>query len=211
MAIQIFQEKDEIFNEISENRADIYNYILLNPGTYLRKIFKDVGLAMGDTQYHLSVLEKKGYVKSRKVGKHRYYYPMLVNSGAEELILALLRQTTTRDILVYLIENIGATQSDLSNFKHFSKPTIYWYMKRLISSGLVVGFKEGNVIRYYVRDISSLTECIRKYMPDTWMNLASKFADMYLNITKKILSQKQSDNNNNNINTSSIIVNVCKR
>jgi predicted transcriptional regulator len=208
MAKQIFQEKDEIFTDISENRADIYNYILLNPGTYLRKIFKDVGLAMGDTQYHLSVLEKKGYVKSRKVGKHRYYYPMLVNSGEEELILALLRQTTTRDILIYLIENIGATQSDLSNFIHFSTPTIYWYMKRLISSGLVVGFKEGNVIRYYVRDISSLTECIRKYMPDTWMNLASKFADMYLNITKKILSQKQ---NNNNINTSSFIVNVCKR
>jgi predicted transcriptional regulator len=207
MAIQIFQEKNEIFNDISENRADIYNYILLNPGTYLRKIFKDVGLAMGDTQYHLSVLEKKGYVKSRKVGKHRHYYPMLVNSGEEELILALLRQTT-RDILVYLIENIGATQSDLSNFIHFSTPTIYWYMKRLISSGLVVGFKEGNVIRYYVSDISSLTECIRKYMPDTWMNLASKFADMYLNITKKILSQKQ---NNNNINTSSIIVNACKR
>ena len=211
MAIQIFQEKDEIFNDISENRADIYNYILLNPGTYLRKIFKDVGLAMGDTQYHLSVLEKKGYVKSRKVGKHRYYYPMLVKSGEEELILALLRQGTTRDILIYLIENIGATQSDLSNFIHFSTPTIYWYMKRLISSGLVVGFKEGNVIRYYVRDISSLTECIRKYMPDTWMNLASKFADMYLNITKKILSQKQNDNNNNNINTSSIIVNACKR
>src|SRR4249919_3690084 len=164
MATQIFQEKDEIFNDISENRADIYNYILLNPGTYLRKIFKDVELAMVD--------------------KHTHYYPMLVNSGEEELILALLRQTTTRDILVYLIENIGATQSDLSNFKHFSTPTIYWYMKRLISSGLVVGLKEGNVIRYYVRDISSLTECIRKYMPDTWMNLASKFADMYLNITK---------------------------
>ncbi|HVD07624.1 MAG TPA: hypothetical protein VNB67_04195, partial [Nitrososphaeraceae archaeon] len=79
---------------------------------------------------------------------------------------------------------------------------------RLISSGLVVGFKEGNVIRYYVRDIFSLTECIRRYMPDTWMNLASKFADMYSNVTKKILSEKQ---NNHNINASSIIVNVCKR
>ena len=208
MANQIFQENDKIFPDISENRADIYNFILLNPGTYLRKIFKDVGLAMGDTQYHLSVLEKKGYVKSMKVGKHRHYYPMSVNSGQDELILALLGQTTTRDILVYLIENIGPTQSELSNFKHFSTPTIYWHMKRLISSGLVVGFKEGSVIRYYVRDISSLTECIRRFMPDTWMNLASKFADMYSNVTKKILSEKQ---NNNSINASSIIVNVCER
>ena len=84
-------------------------------------------------------------------------------------------------------------------------------MKKLISSGVVVGFKEGNVIRYYVRDISSLTECIRRYMPDIWMNLASKFAYLYLNVTKKILSGKQNNNNNNNINASSIILNVCKR
>jgi hypothetical protein len=81
-------------------------------------------------------------------------------------------------------------------------------MKRLISSGLVVGFEEGNIIRYYVRDISSLTECIRRFMPDTWLNLASKFADMYSNVTKKILSEKQ---NNNCINANSIIVNVCER
>jgi predicted transcriptional regulator len=183
-----------MFIDITQNRRDIYNYILLNPGAYLRKIFRAVGLAMGDTQYHLSVLEKKGYVKSRKVGKHRHYYPMSVSSGGDEVILALLKQAATRDILVYLIENIGATQSDLSDFKHFSTPTIYWYMKRLINSGLVVAVKEGNVIRYYVKDICSLTECIRRYMPDTWVNLASKFANMYSNVTK-ILIEKQYVNN----------------
>jgi predicted transcriptional regulator len=176
--------------DISQNRRDIYNYILLNPGTYLRKIFRGVGLAMGDTQYHLSVLEKKGCVKSRKVGKHRHYYPISVKSGRDELILVFLEQAVTRNILVYLIENIGATQSDLSNFKHFSTPTIYWYMKRLINSGLVIGVKEGNVIRYYVKDICSLTECIRRYMPDTWIRLASKFADMYSNVTKLLIEKR---------------------
>lgn len=195
MANQTFQENDIMFTDISQNRLDIYNYISLNPGTYLRKIFRGVGLAMGDTQYHLSVLEKKGYVKSRKVGKHRHYYPMSVNSGGDELMLVFLKQAVTRDILVYLIENIGATQSDLSNFKHFSTPTIYWYMKRLINSGLVVGVKEGDVIRYYVKDICSLTECIRRYMPDTWMRLASKFADMYSNVTKLLIEKRGLNSN----------------
>src|SRR5574341_1936073 len=146
---------------------------------------------------------KKGYVKSRKVGQHRHYYPMSVNSGEEELILAYLRQETTRDILVYLIENIGPTQSDLSNFKHFSTPTIYWHMTRLITSGLVVCLKEEKVIRYYIIDISSLTNCMRKYMPDIWSNLASKFADMYSKVTMRILYE--------NNNASPIILNVCKR
>jgi len=195
MTNQIFQENDLMFTDISQNRRDIYNYISLNPGAYLRKIFRGVGLAMGDTQYHLSVLEKKGYVKSRKIGKHRHYYPMSVNSGREELILVYLKQAVTKDILVYLIENIGATQSDISNFKHFATPTICWYMKRLINSGLVVGVKEGTVIRYYVNDICSLTECIKRYMPDTWMSLASKFADMYSNVTK-LLIEKHGLNSN---------------
>jgi predicted transcriptional regulator len=195
MANQTFQENDIMFTDITQNRLDIYNYISLNPGTYLRKIFRGVGLAMGDTQYHLSVLEKKGYVKSRKVGKHRHYYPMSVNSGLDELMLVFLKQAVTRDILVYLIENIGATQKDISNFKHFSTPTIYWYMKRLINSGLVVGVKEGDVIRYYVKDICSLTECIRRYMPDTWMRLASKFADMYSNVTKLLIEKRGLNSN----------------
>lgn len=195
MPNQIFQEDNQMFTDISQNRRDIYNYISLNPGSYLRKIYRDVGLAMGDTQYHLSVLEKKGYVKSRKVGKHRHYYPMSVNSGQDELMLVFLKQAVTRDILVYLIENIGATQSDLSNFKHFSTPTIYWHMKRLINSGLVVGIKEGNVIRYYVKDISNLTECLRRYMPDTWMSLASKFADIYSNITKLLIGKRGLNSN----------------
>jgi len=60
MANQIFGLKDEIITDISLNRGLIYNYISLNPGAHLRKIFKDIGLAMGDTQHHLSMLEKKG-------------------------------------------------------------------------------------------------------------------------------------------------------
>ena len=195
MSNQIFQEDNQMLIDTSQNRRNIYNYISLNPCSYLRKIYRDVGLAMGDTQYHLSVLEKKGYVKSRKVGKHRHYYPMSVNSGQDELMLVFLKQAVTRDILVYLIENIGATQSDVSNFKHFSTPTIYWHMKRLINSGLVMGIKEGNVIRYYVKDISNLTECLRRYMPDTWMSLASKFADMYSNITKLLIEKRGLNSN----------------
>ena len=68
-------------------------------------------------------------------------------------------------------------------------------MKRLINAGLVVGFKEGNVIRYYVKDICRLTECIRRYMPDTWMSLASKFADMYSNVTKLLIEKHALDSN----------------
>lgn len=193
LANRIFCINDESISDISSNRGHIYNYIFLNPGTHLRKIFKDIGLAMGDTQHHLSVLEKKGYIKSRKVGRHRHYYPMSVTKDQDELILAHLRQETTRDILVYLLEYAGSTQSDLSNFKHFSTSTIYWHMTRLISSDLVVSVREGKIIRYYVKDICSLTDCIRKYMPDTWNAIANKFADLHIQMSQRNYFSKQNN------------------
>jgi hypothetical protein len=68
-------------------------------------------------------------------------------------------------------------------------------MKRLINSGLVLGIKEGNVIRYFVIDISNLTECLRRYMPDTWLSLAGKFADMYSKITKLLIEKRGLNSN----------------
>ena len=69
---------------------------------------------MGDTQYQLYVLEKEGRIKSRRIGQHRHYYPVTILNEQHELILAFLRQETTRDILVYLIEHPGCTQQGLA-------------------------------------------------------------------------------------------------
>jgi predicted transcriptional regulator len=49
----------------SENKLYIYKYILNYPGVHLRKICRELGLAMGDTQYQLSILEKQGKIKSK--------------------------------------------------------------------------------------------------------------------------------------------------
>jgi predicted transcriptional regulator len=93
---------------------------------------------MGDTQYHLLILEKEGRIKSKRINNHKHYYPVTIPNEQNELILAFLRQETTKDILVYLMENPGSTQQALANFKNVSAPTIKWHMSRLIESELVV-------------------------------------------------------------------------
>ena len=40
------------------NKDRVYQYIANNPGCHLRKISKDLDLAMGDTRYQLKNLEK---------------------------------------------------------------------------------------------------------------------------------------------------------
>ena len=144
----------------SENKLYIYKYIVNSPGVHLRKICRELGLAMGDTQYHLSILENDGRIKSKIIGHHRHYYPPTIPDEQIELILAFLRQETTRDILVYLMENPGSTQQALANFKNVSAPTIKWYMVRLTESGLVIAAREGKVVKYFIQDPSVIIEAL---------------------------------------------------
>ncbi len=169
----------------SENKRYIYEHILMNPGVHLRKICKETGLSMGDTQHHLFVLEKEGRIKSRKIGqhKHRYYYAMSVMSEQRELILAFLRQDTARDILIYLIEHTGSTQSDIAKFKNMSAPTINWHMSRLIEAGVVIGNREWKKVRYLIKDPESIIDCLEKYFPTVWNSLSDRFAKLFIQIS----------------------------
>ena len=68
-----------------------------------------------------------------------------------ENILAILQQETPRDVILYLIENPGATQSEIVRHKGFTAPTINWHMSRLIEIGLVYSCKEGRFVKYLPR------------------------------------------------------------
>lgn len=176
---------------VSENRLYIYKYILNCPGVHLRQISRELGLAMGDTQYHLSILKKDGRIKSKRVGNHRHYYPVTIPDEQNELI-AFLRQETIRDILVYLMENPGSTQQALANFKNVSAPTIKWHMSKLIESELVVVYREGKIVKYFIKDRTNLTSSLKNYMPSIWNSLVNRFADRFLEIS--LVKTKDSDN-----------------
>jgi predicted transcriptional regulator len=138
---------------------------------------------MGDTQYHLSMLEKEARIKSRRIGQRRYYYPVTIPNEQNELILAFLRQETTRDILIYLMENPGSTQQDLASFKNVSAPTVKWHMSRLIESELVMVSREGKVVKYFIKDPRNLTSCLKDFMPTLWNTLVNRFAEKFVEIT----------------------------
>ena len=176
----------------SENRLYIYKYIVNYPGVHLRKICRELGLAMGDTQYQLSILEKEGRIKSKRVGNHRHYYPLTILNEQNELILAFLRQETIREILIYLMENPGSSQQALANFMNVSAPTIKWYMCRLMESEIVMASKEGKIVRYFIKDPKSLVFSLKNYMPHLWNSLVNRFAEKFVEIS--LVKAKDSNN-----------------
>ncbi len=179
-----YPDDDYAIDNIPYNRLQIYNFIKENPGTHLRKINKDLGIAMGDTQYHLAILEKSGRIKSRRIGMYRHYYSADILGDKEETLLAFLRQETPRDIIIYLLEHPGSTQSDIANFKHFTAPTINWHMSKLVDAGIVLREKEGKYVKYTLQgDLKGLAYFLKIYHTDIWNKLAGRLAELFLELS----------------------------
>lgn len=175
-------------NEDSEIRQRIYQYIESNPGVHLRKISRELGLAMGNTQYHLQLLEKDGRIRTRRAALYTHYYPAAILDEQHKIILAFLRQETPRDILVHLLEHpAGATQSEITEFKRLSAPTISWHMSRLIESGLVTAYKEGRTVRYSVKKevIDEIAKLLKMYHLPVWNKLAGRLAELFFELSAR--------------------------
>ena len=177
-------ERREQESTIQSNKERIYQYIANNPGCHLRRIIKELGLAMGDTQHHLKMLEKTDLIKSRRIGVFRRYYPVSIFGERLQSLLAILGQEVPRDIILYLIENPGANQWEIAHYKNFSAPTINWHMSRLIENGLVCSRKQGKFVNYYVEwNLKDITSVLQRYYPSIWNRLSNRLADLFMDIS----------------------------
>jgi predicted transcriptional regulator len=171
-------------NNILDNRGRIYDYIKNKPGSHLRKISKELVIAMGDIQYHLSILEKSGLVKSRRIGIYKVYYTVSILEGREESILAILQQETPREIVIHIVQHSGVTQSEIADHMGFSSPTINWHMSNLIEFGLVKAQKDRQFVKYYLEgDVKDITDLLKLYYPTLWSKLSSRLADLFLDLS----------------------------
>src|SRR6478735_2872816 len=162
-------DHEQIGQVISNNRSRIYEYIKNHPGTHLRKLSKNLVIAMGDTQHHLGVLDKLGLIKSRRKG--------------DEDILAVLQQETPRDIILHLVENPGSTQGEISKYMRLTAPTINWHMSNLINAHLVTSYKDGRYVKYFIEgNVNDIVGLLKLYYPTVWSKLSDRLAEIFLDL-----------------------------
>ena len=180
MKSMVGEEKDQI---IRDNRGRIYDYIKNYPGTHLRKLSKELVIAIGDIQHHLGVLDKLGLIKSRRKGVYKVYYTVSILGKRDEDILAVLQQETPREIILYLVENPGSTQGEISSYISVTAPTINWHMSNLINIGLVTSHKEGRFVRYFIEgDVNDIIYLLKSYYPTIWSKLSDRLAELFLDL-----------------------------
>ena len=169
-----------------DNTTDqILRFIEENPSCHLRKIKKELDLAMGTVQYHLDRMEKAGRITSQKQGLHKHYFLVGAFEENEKQLLEVLSNETTREILMFIIEQKYPSQSEISKHIGISSPSVSWQIKRLQDLRVIEEIKEGRFKRYKLRgDSKQFVALLKNYYPSIWNRWSSRLAEIFLSLSQ---------------------------
>jgi predicted transcriptional regulator len=175
-------------DQLGETAERILQFVHNNPGCHLRKIREMIQISQGTVQYHTDRLEKFGRITSIRSGLYKHYFPIGVFQNNEKEILQILGQETTRQILMFIVEQKSPTQTDIVKSVGISAASVNWHMKRLIEFKLVEEIKEGKYKRYQLQDrkVSSkyIIALMRNYYPTIWEKWSDRLIEIFLSISR---------------------------
>ena len=114
-------------------RGEIYGYIKVHPGDNFTTIKKNLELNNGTLTYHLSVLEKEGFVKTWSSGTHKFYYP----KGAKIPGDGIKNPSIYDAILKSITDSPGITIKDIASVVGISKQLANYHVRKLAAAGKI--------------------------------------------------------------------------
>ncbi|MFQ5909385.1 MAG: winged helix-turn-helix transcriptional regulator [Thermoplasmata archaeon] len=128
-------------------RGQIYGYILANPGEHYNAIKHALGLTNGSLAHHLRTLEREEFVKSRKFGLYRRFYPkhMRIPDDGD------FRMNPIQKHIVDVIhENPGISQKEIANAINITPPTVNYHIGILASARRIRVVRQGRKTECFV-------------------------------------------------------------
>ncbi len=139
-------------SELLENdkRRAIYEKISEDPGINLRALADELDLAWGTLLHHLRKLEDNHLVTSQRYGKYRRFFLNGSTYNEEEQArLAALSTPSTARVAEYILDNPGASQSEIGDAIGVTASTILFHVRRLKDVELVEEERDGRYVHYY--------------------------------------------------------------
>jgi DNA-binding transcriptional ArsR family regulator/ribosomal protein S25 len=134
-----------------------------SPGVRYRELLRLSGLTNGALEYTLRILEKRDRIKvERQVGKRPRYYPLDIMSS-ESSILGYIRNTSTRQIVLFMLEHNPCTFIEI--LKHIKKApsTLSWHLKMLSEAGIIAIIRAYKHHAYIVVNGKLVSDVLNRY------------------------------------------------
>jgi DNA-binding MarR family transcriptional regulator len=122
----------------NQSRAQLYNMVSSQPGITFGTLARVLSIAPGTAEYHLRILERENYLRSRKCGKFIRYYPYEMATSPYTPV--------QQKILNSLAIEPDQSQTDLAEQVGVSKQVVNYNLKQLRDFGVVNEHKQGTKI-----------------------------------------------------------------
>jgi predicted transcriptional regulator len=137
----------------NSTRAEIYDFIIANPGVQFRGICDQLGLSIGLAEFHLGVLKKAGLISFFRDGRYKRFFESKRFSNRQMEIISLLRHDTTRGILKTVLCEKKISHGELACQLSITSQGLTWQMNRLKKRGVVQESKDGMKVIYSLDDV----------------------------------------------------------
>ena len=165
--------------ETHSTQDKIVKYVNEIPGIRYRELLRMTGLSNGVLSYHLRCLDNSGKIKVNRVNNRVTRYFSYDVSTHESHIIGLLRQETTRKIILYILEKGACGFNDIMIHTRKVPSTISWHMTRLKAAN-IVKVRRQNEFNYYEigMDRLLLQDLLSKYTTSFTEKIVDHYIDM---------------------------------
>ena len=143
-----------------ENRQRLADHVERHPGIHLRKLARDLGLAIGTTEHHLHLLVRHGVLERHDQGGHAAYFAAGACPAPERRLLCALRSDTPRRLLRALAADPDLDPAGLAARLGISRSAVAHHIAKLVAEGLVERLRVGRSSLLRVRDSAELARAL---------------------------------------------------
>lgn len=132
-------------------RGQMYEYLRDHPGATFTEIKDHLSLNNGAAAHHLMVLQKMGFLKSRREGRAKRFFRVDASTQAIPSVLSPLQYN-----ILSLLAQEPLSQGDLARRLEFSKQRVSYNVKRLRRDGYVDLAAEDRALRLTAKGCMTL-------------------------------------------------------
>ena len=175
-------------NMISNNEK-IAAHIIKFPGLRFHELKKEVDIANGTLQHHLSSLVKSGSISVQYDNATPRYFSNKIEDDSQ-IIIKRLSQNTTSKIIKLLLKKKCQTFSQLVKYTKKSPGTVSLYKNKMLADKIIVGStdackchkKYDMKIKYRLSDPEKVRTLVLEYGKSPLMKSADNLADVFLSL-----------------------------
>ena len=175
-------------NMISNNEK-IAAHIIKFPGLRFHELKKEVDIANGTLQHHISSLAKSGIISIQYDNATPRYFSNEIKSGSQ-IIIKRLSQNTPSKIIKLLLKKKCQTFTQLVKYSKKSPCTVSLYNNNMLADKIIVGStdackchkKYDMKIKYRLVDPTKVKTLVLEYGQSSLKKSADNLADVFLSL-----------------------------